>query len=186
MIQSGRLVVISGPSAVGKGTVVSYIVRNYSGFDLSVSTTTRPPRPGEVEGDSYFFVDNDEFSRLIEGNKLLEWATVHGVHRYGTPRDAVQRLLQGGSHVLLEIDVQGALQVKATFPESTLIFIQPPSFEDLEARMENRGTETADDRLNRLETARVELNQADFFDFRVVNHQVDQCAKEVVDLVKSN
>lgn len=186
MIKAGRLVVISGPSAVGKGTVASFIVRNYSGFDLSVSATTRSPRPGEVEGNSYFFVDDDEFSRLIEDNKLLEWATVHGVHRYGTPRDAVQRLLQSGSHVLLEIDVQGALQVKAAFPDAILIFIQPPSFEDLESRMADRGTETPEDRLNRLQTARVELNQADFFDYRVTNSQVDQCAKEVVDLAKSN
>lgn len=186
MSEAGKLVVLSGPSAVGKGTIANYVVSNYENFDLSVSATTRKPRPGEVEGKSYYFVDDKEFSGLIESGDLLEWATVHGLHRYGTPRQAVEQLLEAGSHVILEIDVQGALQVKTAFPEALLIFIMPPSFEELEARMESRGTESTAERLNRLDTAKIELSQADSFDYRVTNHLVDQCAKEVVDLVQSN
>lgn len=186
MSDTGKLLVLSGPSAVGKGTVANFIISNFPNFDLSVSATTRTPRPGEVDGKSYFFVDNQEFSRLIEAGELLEWATVHGLHRYGTPRKAVEDSLVSGSNVILEIDVQGALQVKSAFPEALLIFVMPPSFDELEARMEIRGTETPAERQNRLDTARIELSQASTFDFQVVNQLVDQCAQEVVDLAKSN
>ena len=186
MSDKARLVVLSGPSAVGKGTLASHIISEHEGFELSVSATTRSPRPGEVEGKSYYFVSDESFQEMIDSNQLLEWATVHGVHRYGTPKAAVDQALSSGSNVVLEIDVQGAFQVREAFPEALLIFVKPPSFEELEIRMQKRGTESVEDKLRRLETARTELSQAESFDFQVINDEVARCAQEVVDLVKSN
>lgn len=183
---SAKLVVLSGPSAVGKGTLASYIIDQNNDFELSVSATTRSPRPGEIEGQSYRFVSEDEFSRMQRSTELLEWATVHGQHRYGTPRLPVEKALANGKNVLLEIDVQGAFQVKKSFPDALLIFVKPPSYEELEARMDKRGTESPEDKLRRLETASSELSEASSFDFQVVNDEVARCAQEVVDLVKSN
>jgi guanylate kinase len=183
---NARLVVLSGPSAVGKGTVAGHIISHNNDFDLSVSATTRAARPGEVDALSYFFVSAEEFSRMIEANELLEWATVHGKHRYGTPRLPVEKSLHAGKHVLLEIDVQGAFQVKQSYPSALLVFVNPPTFDELEKRMKTRGTEGVEDRLRRLETAKSELLQANLFDFQVVNDEVARCAKEVVDLVESN
>jgi guanylate kinase len=183
---SAKLVVLSGPSAVGKGTLASFIIDQNNDFELSVSATTRSPRPGEIEGQSYRFVSEDEFSRMQRSTELLEWATVHGQHRYGTPRSPVEKALANGKNVLLEIDVQGAFQVKKSFPEALLVFVNPPSFEELEARMDKRGTESPEDKLRRLETASSELSEASSFDFQVVNDEVARCAQEVVDLVKSN
>jgi guanylate kinase len=181
-----KLVVLSGPSAVGKGTLANFIISNNDGFDLSVSATTRDPRPGETNGESYFFVTDDRFSEMISSNELLEWATVHGQNRYGTPRSSVEKSIAAGRNVVLEIDVQGAFQVKKAFPEAILIFVRPPSFAELEVRLEKRGTEGPNDRSRRLETAKFELEQANSFDFQVVNDEVARCAQEVVELVKSN
>jgi guanylate kinase len=183
---SAKLVVLSGPSAVGKGTLASFIIAKNEDFELSVSATTRSARSGEVEGESYHFVTEEEFSRLIESAELLEWATVHGRHRYGTPRLPVEKALAKGRNVVLEIDVQGAFQVKKAFPAAVLVFVNPPSFQELEARMNKRGTETPEDKRLRLETAKSELLQAESFDFQVINDEVARCAQEVVDLVKSN
>jgi guanylate kinase len=183
---SAKLIVLSGPSAVGKGTLASFIIANNEDFELSVSATTRSARSGEVAGESYFFVSEEEFSRLIESDELLEWATVHGKHRYGTPRLPVENALAKGRNVVLEIDVQGAFLVKKAFPAALLVFVNPPSFQELEARMNKRGTETPEDKLLRLETAQSELLQAESFDFQVINDEVARCAQEVVDLVKSN
>lgn len=183
---SAKLVVLSGPSAVGKGTLASFIIAHNEDFELSVSATTRSARSGEVAGESYIFVTEREFSRLIESAELLEWATVHGQHRYGTPRVPVEKALAEGKNVVLEIDVQGAFQVKRAFPAALLVFVNPPSFEELEARMNKRGTETPEDKRLRLETAKSELLEAESFDFQVTNDEVARCAQEVVDLVKSN
>ena len=185
MSNSAKLVVLSGPSAVGKGTVASHIIENNPHFRLSVSATTRSPRVGEVDGNSYFFVTETEFSRMVEADELLEWATVHGQHRYGTPKQPVMDSLAAGDNVVLEIDVQGAFQVKRAFPNAVLVFVNPPSFEELEKRMDKRGTEALEDKLRRLETARTELSLANSFDSQVVNDEVARCAQEVVDLVKS-
>lgn len=181
----GKLVVLSGPSAVGKGTIAKYIVKSFPNFFLSVSATTRNPRPGEVEGQSYVFVSGEAFQTMADEGELLEWASVHGSNLYGTPRKPVTDALAKGRNVLLEIDVQGAFQVRKSFSDAILIFISPPAFEDLEARMTNRGTESALDRATRLETARVELGLATDFDFQVINDEVARCAQEVVDLVQS-
>jgi guanylate kinase len=183
---SAKLLVLSGPSAVGKGTLASFIIANNEDFELSVSATTRNARSGEVAGESYIFVTDQEFSKLIESAQLLEWATVHGQHRYGTPRLPVEKALAEGKNVVLEIDVQGAFQVKQAFPAALLVFVNPPSFDELEARLNKRGTESPEDKRLRLETAKSELLQAESFDFQVINDEVARCAQEVVDLVKSN
>jgi guanylate kinase len=183
---SGKLIVLAGPSAVGKGTIAKHIVANHSNFHLSISATTRSPRSGEVEGESYFFVPEAEFQRLIDSGQMLEWAVVHGTNLYGTPRKPVETALLAGKNVILEIDVQGARQVRASFPEAILVFVEPPSFEILSIRMDQRGTETPGDKARRLETARAELATRGEFDYVVVNDQVAKCAQQVVDLVETN
>ena len=185
MKPTGKLVVMAGPSAVGKGTLASYIVSNFEGFVLSVSATTRSPREGEVDGVSYVFLDDDEFKARADSGQMLEWATVHGKHSYGTPRGPVEQGLAEGFNVILEIDVQGAFQVRQSFPEALLVFVKPPSFEELRARLDKRGTESEEDKRIRLETAKTELDLASQFDFSVVNDEVARCAQEVVDLVQT-
>lgn len=185
MTQIGKLVVIAGPSGVGKGTLVNHIVSSYPGFHLSVSATTREARPGEVDGKSYFFLSEDKFDSLTETGQMLEWAKVHGAKKYGTPKEPVIKALNSGLNVLLEIDVQGAIQVKEAFPDALLVFIRPPSFEQLRERLDKRGTETEQEKQIRLETAKTELEQAHLFQYSVINDDVARCAQEVVDLVQS-
>ena len=182
--QRNRLVVLAGPTAVGKGTVSTYIRENYPDVLLSVSATTRKPRPGEVDGVNYYFVDDDEFDRMIAEGELLEHATVHNAYRYGTPRRPIEQALAAGRSVLLEIDLQGARQVRAAMPEARLIFLLPPTWEELVRRLVGRGTEDEAERTRRLETAKVELAAQDEFDHRVVNHDVAEAAREVVELMK--
>jgi len=185
MKPTGKLVVMAGPSAVGKGTLASHIVENFNGFMLSVSATTRSPREGEIDGLSYVFLTEDEFKSRVASGQMLEWATVHGKHFYGTPRSPVEQGLANGFNVILEIDVQGAFQVRRSFPDALLVFVKPPSFEELRARLDKRGTESEEDKSIRLETAKTELGQATQFDFSVVNDEVARCAQEVVDLVQT-
>lgn len=181
----GKLIVMAGPSGVGKGTLAKFIIDHYRGFHLSVSATTRSPRDGEVDGLSYFFLSAAKFQEWIDTGKMLEWAKVHGSNKYGTPRIAVEEALDEGKNVLLEIDVQGAFQVRQAFPQAVLVFVKPPSFDELRNRLEKRGTESNADQQIRLETARVELEKAELFDFAVINDEVARCAQEVVDLVQS-
>jgi guanylate kinase len=182
--QKHHLVVLAGPTAVGKGTVSTHIRENYPDVLLSVSATTRPPRPGEVDGVNYYFVDDAEFDRMIAEGELLEYATVHNLSRYGTPRAPIERALEAGKSVLLEIDLQGARSVRETMPEARLIFLLPPTWEELVRRLIGRGTESPDEQQRRLETAKVELAAQDEFDHRVVNTDVADAAREVVDLMK--
>lgn len=179
-----QLVVLAGPTAVGKGTVSTYIRENYPDVLLSVSATTRAPRPGEVDGVNYYFVDDAEFDRMIGAGELLEHATVHNAYRYGTPRAPIEHALEQGRSVLLEIDLQGARQVRESMPEARLIFLLPPTWEELVRRLIGRGTEDAAEQKRRLATAKVELAAQDEFDYRVVNHTVADAAREVVDLMK--
>ena len=179
-----RLVVLAGPTAVGKGTVAAHIKEHHPEILLSVSATTRPPRPGEVDGEHYFFVDDAEFDRLIAEGALLEWATVHNRHRYGTPRAPIDAALAEGRTVLLEIDLQGARQVRAAEPSATLVFLLPPSWDELVHRLVGRGTEEAEERARRLRTAKVELASQREFDFRVVNDDVARAAAEVAGLAE--
>lgn len=179
-----RLVVLAGPTAVGKGTVAAHIRRHHPDIRLSVSATTRAPRPGEVEGEHYFFVDDAEFDRMIADGELLEWATVHNSHRYGTPRGPVEAAIARGDAVLLEIDIQGARSVRRAMPEATLVFLLPPSWDELVRRLVGRGTESPAEQQRRLETAKVELAAVDEFDHRVVNDEVGAAARKVVDLMR--
>jgi guanylate kinase len=182
-IAPGRLVVLAGPTAVGKGSVSAYIRENYPEIHFSVSATTRPPRPGEVDGVHYYFVSDEEFDRMIADHELLEWAVVHNSYRYGTPRPPIDAALEAGKRVLLEIDLQGARNVRAAVPSAILIFLLPPTWEELVRRLTGRGTEEPAEQARRLETARVELAAQDEFDYRVVNTEVGGAAQEVVELM---
>lgn len=178
-----RLVVLAGPTAVGKGAVSTFIRENYPDVLLSVSATTRKPRPGEVDGVNYYFVNDDEFDRLEASGQMLETAIVHNAYRYGTPRAPIDAALAEGKSVLLEIDLQGARSVREAMPESILVFLLPPSWEELVRRLIGRGTEDAAEQARRLETAKVELASQDEFDFSIVNTEVSEAAREVVDLM---
>ncbi|WP_460773869.1 guanylate kinase [Microbacterium sp. GXF7504] len=177
-----RLLVLAGPTAVGKGTVASYIKEHHPEILLSVSATTRAPRPGEVEGEHYYFVDDAAFDAMIERGELLEYATVHNAHRYGTPRAPIERALREGRTVLLEIDLQGARQVRRAADDATLVFLLPPSWDELVQRLVGRGTEDAEERARRLKTARRELAAQNEFDYRVVNDEVAEAARRIAAL----
>ena len=181
-----RLIVLAGPTAVGKGAVSGHIRENYPDVHFSVSATTRPPRPGEENGVHYFFVSDEEFDRLIAEHELLEWAVVHNSYRYGTPRAPIDAALDEGKSVLLEIDLAGARAVREAMPEARLVFLLPPSWDELVRRLIGRGTEAPAEQQRRLDTARVELAAQDEFDFKVVNHDVSRAAQEVVELMAVN
>jgi guanylate kinase len=181
--EPARLVVLAGPTAVGKGTVSAYIRENYPDVLLSVSATTRAPRPGEIDGVHYYFVSDEEFDRKIADGELLEWAIVHNSYRYGTPRPPIDTALAAGRRVLLEIDLQGARLVRQAMPEAILVFLLPPTWDELVRRLIGRGTEDAAEQTRRLETAKVELAAQDEFDVKVINRDVSQAAQEVVELM---
>lgn len=174
---------LAGPTAVGKGTVSADVRTRYPEIWLSVSATTRPPRPGEIDGIHYLFLSEDQFDALTEGDELLEWAVVHGRHRYGTPRASVERRLENGQRVLLEIDLQGARQVRETMPGAQFVFLAPPSWDELVRRLVGRGTESEQERERRLQTARVELAAEQEFDHVIVNDDVQRATDELVALM---
>jgi guanylate kinase len=178
------LIVLAGPAGVGKGSIVKWILDNTDDFMLSVSATTRDPRPGEVDGVHYHFVTEESFRTLISQNQMLEWAQVHGRHLYGTPLSELSRAEAQNKHLLLEIDLQGARQVREKMPQALMIFINPPSFEELERRLRSRGTETEEQIQTRLSTARTELAAAGEFDYQLTNLDLEACAREVVELVQ--
>ncbi|MDH6131185.1 guanylate kinase [Kitasatospora sp. MAA4] len=182
MSERPRLTVLSGPSGVGKSTVVAHMRQQHPEVWLSVSATTRHPRPGEQQGIHYHFVDNDEFDKLIANGELLEWAVFAG-NRYGTPRSAVQERLERGEPVLLEIDLQGARQVRESMPEAQLVFLAPPSWDELVRRLTGRGTEKRDVIEQRLAAAKVELAAEPEFDTTLVNTSVEQVAAELLTLL---
>ena len=167
-----RLTVLAGPTAVGKGTVVAELRRRYPDLFVSISATTRKPRPGEVDGVHYHFVSAEEFDTLVANGQMLEWALVHGVHRYGTPRGPVQNQLDAGRPALLEIDLAGARQVRRAMPLARLVFLAPPSWDELVRRLAGRGTEDPEEQGRRLATARTEMEAADEFDHVVINDTV--------------
>ena len=181
-----RLLVLAGPTAVGKGTVAAHIREHNPEIHLSVSATTRAPRPGEIDGVHYYFVDDAEFDRLIAEDELLEYAVVHNRSRYGTPRAPIDAALAAGKTVLLEIDLQGARQVRKAEPAATLIFLLPPTWDELVQRLVGRGTEGAEERARRLRTAKVELAAQNEFDHLIVNEDVAAAAAEVVELSSSS
>ncbi|MUT91381.1 guanylate kinase [Streptomyces sp. Z38] len=177
-----RLTVLSGPSGVGKSTVVAHMRMEHPAVWLSVSATTRKPRPGEQHGVHYFFVTDEEMDKLIANGELLEWAEFAG-NRYGTPRAAVLEHLEAGVPVLLEIDLQGARQVRESMAEAQLVFLAPPSWEELVRRLTGRGTESPEVIERRLEAARTELAAEPEFDTTLVNTSVEEVARELLALM---
>ncbi|GAA1297231.1 MULTISPECIES: guanylate kinase [Brachybacterium] len=175
--------VLAGPTAVGKGTVSAAIRARYPEIWLSVSATTRAARPGEVDGVHYRFVSEEAFSRLLEDGQMLEWAIVHGRNKYGTPRGPVEEKVAEGRPVLLEIDLAGARQVRDSMPEARFVFLAPPDWDTLVDRLVGRGTEDAEERERRLETAKVELAAESEFDVTIVNDSVDRAADELAGLL---
>jgi guanylate kinase len=182
---TANLTVIAGPTAVGKGTVIKHILEHNPQIKLSISATTRAPRPGEVDGISYFFMTKPEFEAKIAQGEMLEWAQVHGENYYGTPKQPVLDALEAGQSVILEIDLQGVRQVRQAWPEAKFIFIAPPSWDELVSRLRGRGTETEEQMAKRLETAKVELAAESEFDVTVINNEVAECAAKVVELMQS-
>lgn len=180
-----KVLVLCGPTAVGKGTVLRSVLAARPDIYLSVSATTRQPRPGEVDGVAYYFVTETEFDDLVATGDMLEWATVHGVHRYGTPRGPVMDSVDAGKTVILEVDLAGARQIRESLPEATQVFIAPPTFADLELRLAQRGTEGPAERQRRLETAHVEMAAADEFDKIVVNDDVARATAEILSIIDS-
>ncbi len=175
--------VLAGPTSVGKSTMSRYIRTTYPQVHFSVSATTRPPRPGEADGEDYHFIDPVRFDELVEAGEFLEWATVHQKHRYGTLRSTVEAALAEGKSVLLEIDLQGARQVRQTMPEAQFVFLAPPTWDDLVSRLIGRGTESEDEQQRRLETAKMELAAESEFDVTVINDDVERAAAELVKLM---
>ena len=175
--------VLAGPTAVGKGTVSAAIRARYPQIWLSVSATTRAPRPGEIDGVHYSFVSEPEFSSLIENGQMLEWAVVHGRNKYGTPRGPVEAKVAEGRPVLLEIDLAGARQVRESMPEARFVFLAPPDWDTLVDRLVGRGTEDAEERERRLATAKIELAAESEFDVTIVNDTVDRAADELARLL---
>ncbi|MGY6463763.1 guanylate kinase [Corynebacterium sp. UMB8791] len=180
----GNLVVLAGPSAVGKSTVVQRLRTEVPELYFSVSMTTRAPRPGEQDGKDYFFVTPDEFQQKIDSGEMLEWADIHGgLQRSGTPASPVREALEAGRPVLVEVDLVGARNIKGLMPEAATVFLAPPSWEILVERLTGRGTETPEVIERRLETARNEIAAQDEFDNVVVNDNIDDAVAAIVDLL---
>jgi guanylate kinase len=174
----GKLIVLTGPSGVGKGTLMNAILQRYPELHYSVSTTTRSPRPGEVNGKNYHFITRSEFEKLVTQGEFLEWAEFAG-NCYGTPREAVLNHIQSGKLVVLEIELEGARQIRHTFPSALSIFILPPSFAELEKRIRGRGQDTEEAISRRLNRAEEEIAAADEFDLQIINDDFEEALQEI-------
>lgn len=184
MNQQGTLFVISGPSGAGKGTLVERVIAKDPDLQLSVSATTRPPREGEVDGVHYHFMTEDEFKKVIDEDGFLEWAQVHSNY-YGTPVAAIRETLASGKSVILEIDVQGGFQVRESFPEAKLVFVQPPSIEELERRLRSRATDSEEVIVRRLANAEGEMRAARSYDVVITNDDLEKATNELATVLKS-
>lgn len=177
-----KLLVISGSSGVGKGTVLKEVLRNRNDIKYSISCTTSKPREGEINGQHYFFLSHDDFMKDVKDNKFLEWTEFSG-NCYGTSKEFVKKTLNDGYHVILEIETDGALQVKKKVPECTMIFIAPPSIEELEKRLRGRNTETEDAIQKRLSMVQIELERSKNYDYIVINDVVENAAKKISEII---
>lgn len=177
-MREGRLIVLTGPSGVGKGTLLRALLKRHPELYLSVSVTTRAPRPGEIHGQEYCFVTIPEFERMVAEGELLEWAEFAG-HCYGTPRRSVEHQIEQGKSVVLEIELQGARQIHNTFPEALRVFVMPPSWPELEYRLRNRAQDSEEAIARRLDRARIEILAADEFDFQVVNDNLERALDRI-------
>jgi len=182
-MSKGLLFVVSGPSGAGKGTICRKLAET-TNIDLSVSMTTRNPRPGEIHGKNYYFVSEEEFLTHVKNGGLLEYAKVYGNY-YGTPKEAVMNLLNQNRDVVLEIDIQGALKIKETYPNGIFIFILPPSMKELRKRITGRGSETEDDINLRLGESLKEISYIDKYDYCVVNDELDEAVDRVAAIIKA-
>lgn len=182
MKRKGCLIVVSGPSGTGKGTVCSALLEKYKEIAYSISATTRQPRTGEVDGVNYYFLAKNVFEKMIEDGELLEWAEVYGNY-YGTPLKKIQERLADGQDILLEIDTQGAMSVKEKFPDEIYIYIMPPSLKELERRLKTRGTDSAESIECRLKSAAGEMEIAERYNYIVVNAQVEQAVEQIAAIV---
>ena len=182
MVNKGLLLIISGPSGVGKGTVCSAVLAGSSDTVCSISATTRKPRPGEIDGESYYFLTREEFLKKRNNGYFLEWAEVFGNY-YGTPAAEVDRLLAAGKNVILEIDTQGAMKVKSACPHGVSIFILPPSFAELEKRIIDRGTEAPEVRNRLLSCAKAEMELASRYDYSIINDSVEKAAAKILNII---
>ena len=183
MNKEGILIVVSGFSGAGKGTIMKALLERYDNYALSISATTRNPRPGEEEGKAYFFKTTEEFEKMIAKDDLIEYAMYVGNY-YGTPKAYVEEQLRAGKYVILEIEIQGALKVKEKFPNTLLLFVTPPSAEELRKRLEGRGTETQEVIDGRMKRAIEEAEYMDQYDYLVVNDELDVCVEEMHHLIQ--
>ncbi len=182
--KKGILFVLSGPSGVGKGTIKEALLNTMDDICLSISATTRQPRSCEIHGEDYFFVEENEFKDMIQSDKLLEWADVYA-NRYGTPRDFVLENLHKGLDVLLEIDIQGALQVKSKMPEAVFIFLSPPNLEELARRLCNRGQDSEESIDLRLATCEAEMAHIKYYNYVVINNRIDEAVEKVRSIIQA-
>ena len=182
--RKGLLLVVSGPSGAGKGTICKSILEQNDHIKLSISATTRKPRTGEVHGVNYFFIDKEEFKKMIEQGEFLEYAQIYD-NFYGTPKSAIMETLEKGQDVILEIEMQGARQVKEVYPEGIFVFVLPPSLEELKNRIVGRGTETAEEIEKRFSCAFEEIKQIDDYDYFIVNQDVEKSVKELESIISS-
>ena len=182
--RKGLLLVVSGPSGAGKGTICKSILEQNDHIKLSISATTRKPRTGEVHGVNYFFIDKEEFKKMIEQGEFLEYAQIYD-NFYGTPKAAIMETLEKGQDVILEIEMQGARQVKEVYPEGIFVFVLPPSLKELKNRIVGRGTETAEEIEKRFSCAFEEIKQIDDYDYFIVNQDVEKSVKELESIISS-
>ncbi|MGM0410175.1 MAG: guanylate kinase [Bacillota bacterium] len=181
-MRKGILFVLSGPSGVGKGTVLDALMEDFREVEYSVSATTRDPRPGEIDGEDYFFISEEKFNKMKEKNKFIESAKVHNNY-YGTPKDYVEKSLNEGKDIILEIDIQGAKQVKKKCPEAVFIFLKPPSLEELKNRLSKRDTENEKNKKIRLKNAKKEIDEISEYDYSILNDKVENAVEKLKTII---